>query len=94
MKKKEVIQMYRDWRKANGNQKPNRVVVKMFWEDTPDTVLVDTIGLEPESYWTAHDDASILWYSSSLDGLLELTKPDNGSDFIVTEVLEFYKMKH
>lgn len=87
---------YKDWRKENGNRKPNRVIVKMHWEDEPERQLVDTIGIVPESKiaWTEDipGDALILYYISSLDGLLDLMKPDNGSDFIVDEVLEFYKM--
>ena len=94
MKKKNLIKMYRDWRKANGNKKPNRVIVRMYWEDeSPEETRVDTIGLEPDNYWIDHDDPAILWYSSSLDGLYQLTKPGNGSDFVVVEVLEFWKKK-
>ena len=37
--------MYREWRKANGNKKPNRVIVRMHWEDEPENSLVDTIGI-------------------------------------------------
>ncbi len=95
MNKKDTIRMYREWRKANGNQKPNRVIVKMYWEDDDNTdkgYQIDTIGLENmDSPWFK-DDACILWYSSSLAGLFDLMTPDNGSDFIVTEVLEFYKV--
>ena len=95
MTRKQIIQMYRDWRKANGNKKPNRVIVRMYWEDeSPEETRVDTIGLEPESYWTDHDNPAILWYSSSLDGLYQLTKPGNGSDFVVVEFLEFYKVEN
>jgi len=94
MDKKDIIRMYREWRKANGNRKPNRVIVKMHWEDDDNTekgYQVDTIGIESWQNWTKQDDAYILWYCRSLKGLLALTEPDNGSDFIVTEVLEFYK---
>lgn len=95
MKKKDLIKMYRDWRKANGNRKPNRVIVRMHWEDeSPEETRVDTIGLEPENYWIDHDNPAILWYSSSLDGLYQLTKPGNGSDFVVVEFLEFYRYPH
>lgn len=95
MTKKQIVKMYREWRKANGNKKPNRVIVRMYWEDeSPEETRVDTIGLEPENYWTDHDNPAILWYSSSLDGLYQLTKPGNGSDFVVVEVLEFYKVKN
>jgi len=87
---------FREWRKENNNRKPNRVIVKMHWEDEPEKQLVDTIGIvsarkigETEN---EPGDAMILYYVSSFQGLLDLMKPGNGSDFIVDEVLEFYKM--
>ena len=93
MTKKEVIQMYRDWRKANCNRKPNRAIVKMYWEDeTRNNTRVDTVSLDAFDVNTK-DDAWILFYASGLKGLLELMKPDNGSDFIVVEVSEFYNSK-
>ena len=97
MTKKEVIKMYRDWRKANCNRKPNRAIVKMYWEDeTPEDARVDTVAICPFDINTASrvpDDSIVLFYASSLDGLLELMKPDNGSDFVILEVLEFYSTK-
>ena len=86
---------YQEWRKENGNQKPNRVIVKMHWEDGDNTekgYQVDTICLKEykgDTYPT--DDSWLLYYVSGLKGLLELIKPNNGSDFVVDEVLEFYK---
>ena len=95
MKKKEIIQMYRDYRLSHQNRKPNHVIVRMHWEDEPDRELVDTIAIVPnrligftENYPA---DALILYYVSSLDGLCKLRKPGNGSDFVIDEVLEFYK---
>jgi len=86
---------YRDWRNENRNRKPNRVIVKMHWEDEPEKQLVDTIGIIPQSKIGNTEnipgDAIILYYVSGMEGLLELMKPNNGSDFIVDEVLEFYK---
>lgn len=82
---------YRDWRKDNNNRKPNRVIVKMRWEDEPERQLVDTIGIAPENYWIDHDNAAILFWVSTIQGLIDLMQPGNGSDFIVDEVLEFYK---
>lgn len=86
---------YRDWRNENGNKKPNRVIVKMRWEDEPEKQLVDTIGIIPQSKIGNTEnipgDAIILYYVSGMEGLLELMKPNNGSDFVVDEVLEFYK---
>lgn len=86
---------YREWRKENGNQKPNRVIVKMHWEDGDNTekgYQVDTICLKEYKGDTyPGDDCWLLYYVSGLNGLLELMKPGNGSDFVVDEVLEFYK---
>jgi hypothetical protein len=85
---------YRDWRKKNNNHKPNRVIVKMHWEDEkPEDWKVDTISLNGFINISnpPKDDAVILFYASGLKGLLDLMKPNNGSDFIVDEVLEFYK---
>jgi len=90
---------YKDWRKENDNRKPNRVIVKMHWEDGDNTekgYQIDTIGIVP--LWKIGDtenvpgDSMILFYVSSIQGLLDLMQPDNGSDFVVDEVLEFYKM--
>ena len=95
MTKKNIITLYREWRKENGNKKPNRVIVRMHWEDEPERELVDTIGIIPNELigFTVNmpGDALILFYVSSLQGLFELTRPDNGSDFVITEVCEFYK---
>ena len=95
MNQKDIQNLYRSWRKENQNQKPNRVIVRMHWEDEPERQLVDTIGIVPHKVigFTENipGDALILYYISSLKGLLELTKPNNGSDFVVDEVCEFYK---
>ena len=94
----KIVEMYRAWRKENGNKKPNRAIVKMHWEDGDNTekgYQVDTIGIVPkrklDEWLEPADDFEMLYYVSSLKGLLELTAPGNGSDFIVDEVLEFYK---
>ena len=95
MTKKAVKDLFRNWRKDNNNRKPNRVIVKMHWEDEPERQLVDTIGIVPARKIGGTEnepgDAMILYYVSSFQGLLDLMKPNNGSDFIVDEVLEFYK---
>lgn len=90
---------YREWRKENDNRKPNRVIVKMHWEDGNNTekdYQIDTIGIVPKrklgEWLEPADDFQILYYVSSFQGLLDLMKPNNGSDFIVDEVLEFYKI--
>lgn len=95
MRKKDIIQMYRNWRKENGNRKPNRVIVKIRWEDGDNTekgYQVDTIGIAPENWWFDHDDCYVLFWTSTLDGIWELTKPGNGSYFVVQEILEFYRI--
>ena len=86
---------YRKWRKENNNRKPNRVIVKMRWEDGDNTekgYQIDTIGIAPENYWIDHDNAAILFWVSTIPGLIDLMQPGNGSDFVVDEVLEFYKV--
>ena len=80
--------MYRAWRKEHNNARPNRVIVKMRWEDEEEE-RVDTIALHTYDI-NAKDDAYILFYAP-LRGIYDLTKPNNGSDFVVTEILEFYK---
>ena len=99
MTRKRINELYRDWRKENGNQKPNRVIGRMHWEDDDNTekgYQVDTIAMIPmrkiESTEDIPGDALILFYISTLKGLWALTKPNNGSDFVIDEVLEFYKM--
>ena len=97
--RKQINQMYRDWRRANGNKKPNRVIVKIIWQDDydngDDTPTIGTIGLKPDAFWgkSQFDNPAILWYAGTLDSLWELRKLDNGSDFIVVDVVEFYKSK-
>ena len=91
MSRKEITELYRRWRKLNGNKKPNRVVVKIYWEDEgKDETRTDTIALQTYDF-DVKDDDNILVYAGGLKGLLELTEPNNWSDFVVTEVLEFYK---
>ena len=97
MTKKDIRDLYKEWRKENGNKKPNRAIVKMRWDDDDNTekgYQVDTIAIDPRYKWDENvpsDDCWILFYVSSLDGLLSLMTPNNGSDFTLLEVLEFYK---
>ena len=85
---------FREWRKENGNQLPNRVIVKMKWEDGDNTdkgYQVDTIALEEVREYLPGDDAVILFYAGrGIKGLLDLMKPN----IVVLEVLEFYKAKY
>ena len=90
-----IREMYREWRAENGNKKPNRVIVKMHWEDeSPEDTRVDTLAIVRGGIDICNmpsDDAAILFYCSSLKELLQLLKENNGSDFVLDEVLEFYK---
>ena len=91
MTQKAIKEMYRAFRAEYKNRKPNRALVQMYWEDeTPEDLRVDTIALTPVPF---DDDDEILFYASGLKGLLDLTKPNNGSDFVVTKVLQFYREK-
>lgn len=94
--RERITEMYREWRKKYRNHRPNRAIVKLYWEDEgPAFPRTDTISLKV--YDTImdvpNDDESLLWYSGGLKGLLSLTKPNNGSDFVVTEVVQFYREK-
>jgi hypothetical protein len=92
MSRKEITELYRRWRELHGNEKPDRVVVKMYWEDEgKDEKRTDTIALKPCDVFFPKDDSNILFYAHGLEGLLQLTEVGNGSDFVVTEVLGFYK---
>lgn len=85
---------YREWRKKNGNQIPNRAIVKMAWEDSDNTKKgwqQDTIALKDYGMEVPKDDGNILFYTKGLRGLIGLTRPGNGSDFVVLEIIEFYK---
>lgn len=96
MTKKSITDLYRAFRKKNDNLKPNRVIVRMHWEDEPENSLVDTLGIVPLAKIGCTEDipgdAIILFYASSIDGIYQLTKPDNGSEFVVDEILEFYRV--
>lgn len=97
--RKQINKMYRDWRRAHGNQKPNRVIVRIIWEDDyyegDDTTSVATMGLKPDPWFTNPDadDPNLVWYAGTLDDLWEMRKLGNGSDFVVVKVLEFWKKK-
>lgn len=89
MTKKQIRQKYRDWRSCRWNIKPDRARVRIRWDDETEE-RVDTIALRTYDVGVEDDD-QILFYAGGLKGLLDLTDPGNGSDFVVTEVLDFYK---
>lgn len=74
---------------------PARAIVRMHWEDGENTdkgLQEDIIALEGFNE-DAMDDERVLFYcgyENPLDGLLELMRPHNGSDFIVDQVISFY----
>lgn len=93
MKRKDIIKLYRKWRRENHRHKPNRAVVRMHWEEDIDTKVADVIAIGKYDFIVdvPSDDSDILYYVSTLKDLCDLLKPDNGSGFIVDEVTEFYK---
>ena len=92
MSKKEITELYRSWRKQYNNHRPDRAVVRMYWEDEGESEQrTDIVALKTFDIDTTPDENEIIFYASGLKGLLELTEPNNGSDFIVTEVLDFYR---
>ena len=86
---KEITNLYRQWRKENGNKRPNRVDVLIQWDDDDVTCLA-TIGLDLVNCATDKDDLELVWYTRAR-WLHQLRQPDNGSDFVLKEILEFYK---
>lgn len=90
---RNITEDYRAFRKKYGNHKPNRAVVKIQWDDEEDgNTRLDTIALrlfDCNKY--PSDDNEILYYVSGLKGLLSLMKPNNGSKFVVKEVVQFYR---
>lgn len=88
---------YRLWRKDNGNQVPNRVTVKMHWNDESAeksmTATIAILSKEEHDCDTEKipDDSHILYYVRSLKELVSLVKPKNVSDFVVDEVDGFYR---
>ena len=90
MTEKEVIDMYVKYQVENSMQLPKYAEVKMYWEDDgPDEIQSDIIALHKYDIDT-DDDEAILFYADSVEGLLELMKKGNGSDFVVTDVIGFY----
>ena len=90
MTQKEITNLYRQWRKENGNEKPNRVDALIQWEDD-DTTCLATIGLDYANCATEKDSDAVAYYSR-LGDLCYLCQPDNGSDFVLKEIVEFYKV--
>ena len=96
MTKRQIRAEYRRWRRANGNAKPNRALIRMKWEDGDNTDKgwqEDTVAIDGRAYDSVlpSDDTDILWYCLSLEGLCDLVQPHNGSDFVLLEVVGFYK---
>lgn len=92
--KKKITDLYRAWRKANGNSKPNRAIVKMCWldgENTDKGWQQDIIALKDYDINPPRDDDSILFYVRGLKGLMSLMSPNSGADFVVLDVINFYK---
>lgn len=93
MTKKDIILKYRAWRKEHNNQKPNRVYVKMYWEDDEiENWHYDTLGIENMYKPNFNNDERVLYYSKTLEHIWELTQKNNGSDFIVLDVISFDKV--
>lgn len=93
MSKREIYRKYRAWRKEHNNQKPNRVYVKMYWEgDEIENWHYDTLGIENMYKLNFEDDERVLYYSKTLKHIWELTQKDNGSDFIILDIVSFDKV--
>ena len=90
MTAKEVINLYVKCQSKNQMQPLHTADVDMYWEDEgPKNIHTETISLVPYGICTIDDD-KILFYADGVEGLIGLMEKDNGSDFVVTEVLDFY----
>ena len=90
MTEKEVIDLYVKYQTDNNMQLPKYAEVKMYWEDDgPDEIHSDVIALHKYDIDTDDDDA-ILFYADGVEGMLHLMEKNNGSDFVVTDVIGFY----
>ena len=90
MTEKEVIDLYVKYQVENNMQLPKYAEVKMYWEDDgPYEIHTDAIALYSFDADT-EEDGWILWYAGGIEGLLDLMKKDNGSDFVVTDIIGFY----
>lgn len=93
MSKREIYRKYRAWRKEHNNQKPNRVYVKMYWEDeSVENWHYDTLGIEDMYKLNFNDDERVLWYARNLTDLYNLSLKNNGSDFVVIDIVSFDKV--
>jgi hypothetical protein len=89
--KQEIISAYNDYVTSKGVI-PNIANVKIKWNDEDKPCdLIQEICLDDyeEDKPTNVKDEDILYYCSSVNGLLELTHEDNGSDFIIVEFISF-----
>ena len=92
----DIAELYNDWKERHGVA-PNRVIVKMAWEDGDNTEKGwqrDVIALdsyEGEEY--PADDEEVLFYAGDgYEGLIDLLREGNGSDFILIDIIDFYKV--
>ena len=92
MTKNGIIDSYREWRKANGNKMPNRVIVRIMWEDTKEEEI-NTISLRKYRDGNVRDEMADVWifFYANVSELYGLTKPNNGNDFHITKICEWYK---
>ena len=94
--KEGIADRYNKWVEKYGVA-PNRVIVKMAWEDGDNTEKgwqKDVIALdsyEGEEY--PADDEEVLFYAGEgYEGLTDLLREGNGSDFILIDIIDFYRV--
>ena len=61
MSKKEITELYRSWRKQHENHRPDRAVVRMYWEDEGmEEQRTDIVALKHCDINLLPDEAEIL----------------------------------
>lgn len=96
-KKEEIIKKIEteyDWYTSTHAHMPNVAYAFVKWEeDNKEYSEFQSIGFGNEENDNVYDDENILYYVSDIDNLLNLVNENNGSDFIITDFVNFDRLK-
>lgn len=83
----EIISLYNEFQEYKGYPPP-LATIKVKWKECKPNTSVELIVIE-DNLKTSYKNDDIVFYVSTLDDLLNLTKPGNCSDFTVIDILNF-----